>query len=66
MQRFQREQAIEPSAIEHHAGPNISKNYSSYHISVSDTSPSSFPCINEESSKIKQKRFLPDRESRIK
>ena len=60
----QRGQAIEPSATEHQASPNISRNDLSYQVSVNDTSLSSSPSINEESSKTKRKRFVPDRESR--
>ena len=62
----QRGQAIEPSAMEHQPSPNISRNDLSYQVSVNDTSSSSSPSINEESSKTKRKRFMPDRESRNK
>ena len=62
----QRGQAIEPSAMEHQASPNISRNDLSYQVSVNDTSSSSSPSVNEESPKTKRKRFVPDRESRNK
>ena len=59
-------QAIEPSAIEHQASPNISGNDFLYQVSVNDTSSSSSPSVNEESSKTKRKHFVPDWESRNK
>ena len=59
-------QAIEPSAIEHQASPNICGNDLSYQFSVNDTSSSSSPSVNEETSKTKRKRFVHDRESRKK
>ena len=58
--------ALEPSAMEHQASPNISGNDLSYQVSVNDTSSSSSPSVNEESPKTKRKRFVPDRESRNK
>ena len=58
-------QAIEPSAIEHQASPNISGNDLLYQVSVDDTRSSS-PNANEESSKTKRKGFVPDRESQNK
>ena len=58
-------QAIEPSAIEHQASPNISGNDLLYQVSVDDTRSSS-PNVNEESSKTKRKGFVPDRESQNK
>ena len=66
MDSCQRGQAIEPSAIEHQANPNISGNDLSSQVSVNNTSSSSSPSVDEESSKTKQKRFVPDRESRNK
>ena len=62
----QRGQAIEPSTMEHQASPNKSRNDLPYQVSVNDTSSSSSPSINEESSKTKRKRFMPDRESQNK
>ena len=62
----QRGQAIEPSTMKHQASPNKSRNDLPYQVSVNDTSSSSSPSINEESSKTKRKRFMPDRESRNK
>ena len=64
MDSCQRGQGIEPSATEHQASPNISGNDLSYQDSVNDTSSSSSPSVNEESSKTKRKNFVPDRESR--
>ena len=58
-------QAIEPSAIEHQAGPNKSGNDLLDQVSVDDTRSSS-PNVNEESSKTKRKGFVPDRESQNK
>ena len=65
MDSCQPEQAIEPSAIEHQASPNISGNDLLYQVSVDDTRSSS-PNVNEESSKTKRKGFVPDRESQNK
>ena len=62
----QRGQAIEPSTMEHQASPNMSRNDLSYQVSVNDTSSSSSPSVNEQSSKTKRKRFVPDRESQNK
>ena len=59
-------QAIEPSAIEHQASPNICGNDLSYQVSVNDTSSSSSPSVNEETPKTKRKCFVPDGESREK
>ena len=58
-------QAIEPSAIEHQAGPNKSGNDLLDQVSVDDTRSSS-PNVNEESSKTKRNGFVPDRESQNK
>ena len=66
MDSCQRGQAIGPSAIEHQANPNIPGNDLSSQVSVNNTSSSSSPSVDEESSKTKQKRFVPDRESRNK
>ena len=66
MGSWQRGQAIEPSAIEHQASPNISGNDLSYQVSVNDNNSSSSPDVNEESSKTKRKRFVSDRQSRNK
>ena len=66
MDSCQRGQAIKPSAIEHQASPNISGNDLLYQVFVIDTSSSSSPSVNEESSKTKRKRFTPDQESQNK
>ena len=66
MDSRQRGQATEPSAIEHQASPNISGHDFTYQVSVNDTSSSSSPSLNEQSSKTKRKRFVPDLESRNK
>ena len=52
--------------MEEQASVTISGNDLSYQVSVDDTSSSSFPCISEEISKIKRKRFAPVWESRKK
>ena len=66
MDSCQRGQSIEPSTIEHQASPNICGNDLSYQVSVNDTSSSSCPSVSEKSSKIKRKRFVPDRKLRNK
>ena len=66
MDNCQRRQAKEPSVIEHQASPNISGNDLSNQVSVNDSSSSSCPSVNKESSKTKRKRFVSDRESRNK
>ena len=66
MDSCQRGQSIEPSAVEHQGSPNICGNDLSYQVSVNDTSSSSCPSVSEKSSKIKRKRFVPDRKLRNK
>ena len=46
--------------MQYNASPIISRN----DFSVNNTSSSSSPCANDETSKIKWKRFVHDRESR--